>query len=309
VDGVDDMSNGHLSFLETLDKRVVPANMLAVYENEWEEKRPSSQLLLIQGDFVHDNVLSRIRAGYYDYIFHLAANPRVSYSIEKPVETTETNVMKTVTLFSHAKGNIQRLIFSSSSAVYGDVEELPTFESIQGYPQSPYGLQKLVCEQFAQMFCQIYDLDIVCLRYFNVYGPRQYGDSPYSTAVSAWCHATKDGRSLRSDGDGTQTRDMVYVKDVVNANILAAQHSGIFQGKAYNIATGTSYSNNEILKSFTDTFSNLEITHAPERPGDVKHTLAEIHKATQDFGYTPQFDFKEGLKETFEWWELGDSNG
>jgi UDP-glucose 4-epimerase len=309
VDGVDDMSNGHLDFLHPLPTRTVLADMLGMYEKDWETQRSHDEVLLIQGDFVHDNVLSRIRNRRYDYIFHLAANPRVSYSVEKPVETTETNVMKTITLFSHSIGKIQRLIFSSSSAVYGDVEGLPTLESVHGDPQSPYGLQKKVCEQFADMFCALYDIDIVCLRYFNVYGPRQFGNSPYSTAVSAWCHATHDSRPLRSDGDGQQSRDMVFVGDVVDANILAAQYKGEFKGKAYNIATGDSHTNNEILQVFISQFPTIEIDHAPHRPGDVKHTLADISKAHQDFGYVPQVKFKDGLSKTLKWWELGENNG
>jgi len=303
VDCVDDLSNGHFEFLEPLNVRAVPADILHIYERDVSEDKPD--VLLIQGDFAHENVLSRISAGTYNVIFHLAANPRVEYSVKRPVETTETNVFKTVTLFYYAIGNVDKVIFSSSSAVYGNVENLPTPESTVGVPQSPYALQKLVGEQYAQLFGDLYNLEIVSLRYFNAYGPRQFGDSPYSTAVSAWCDKAKLNEPLRSDGDGEQTRDLVFVDDIVNANILAANASpGTLSGEVFNIATGERYSNNEILAKFQNKFENIEITNAPERPGDVKHTLADVSKATRVLGYSPSISLDEGLKKTWKWWGL-----
>ena len=303
VDGVDDMSNGHLGFLEPLNVRTIPANLLYFYDKKEEDDTPD--VLMIQADFAHEYVLSRVKTGIYDVIFHLAANPRVGYSVERPVETTETNVLKTIALFYYAVGNVDRVVFSSSSAIYGNIDKLPTNETIATNPASPYALQKRICEDYAKLFTDLYGLETVCLRYFNAYGPRQLGDSPYSTAISAWCHKVKLEEPLRSDGDGEQTRDMVYVGDIVNANILAAEAKpGMLSGEVFNIATGKRYSNNEILTKFQGKFGNVEVDHAPSRAGDVKHTLADISKAYEVLGYEPQVSLDEGLRKTGEWWGL-----
>ena len=143
----------------------------------------------------------------------------------------------------------------------------------------------------------------MCLRYFNVFGPGQLGDSPYSTAVAAWCHAAKNGLPLRSDGDGEQTRDMCFVDNTVHANILAANSERKFSGECYNIACGSSVSNNQILDYFRANF-DVNVRHAPERAGDVKHTLADITRATEDLGYSPLVTFWEGLEQTINWWNL-----
>jgi nucleoside-diphosphate-sugar epimerase len=308
VDVVDDMSNGHLEFLEGLSLRVVPTGALAHYEKEYEEE-DNRDILIMTGDFAADDVLARIRSGKYDVVFHLAANPRVEYSVKFPVHTTEVNVFKTVALFKVCVDSKTRVVFSSSSAVYGDAESLPVREATRGLPQSPYGLQKLVGEQYADIFCRLYDADIVCLRYFNVYGPRQLGDSAYSTAVSAWCNAIFNQNSLRSDGDGTQTRDMIYVGDVVEANVKAAIAGIKFTGQALNIATGVSISNNEILKMFEEHFPEAEVAHAPRRPGDVMHTLADTELAESTIDFKAKTDFNRGLVQTLMWWKEEAGNG
>ena len=193
---------------------------------------------------------------------------------------------------------------ASSSSVYGDANVIPTDESVSRNPKSPYALQKSALEDYCRLFGRLYDLDTVCLRYFNVFGPGQYGDSPYSTAVSAWCDAIKNGRPLRSDGDGTQSRDMCHVDNVVSANILAAQASNKLMGNAYNICCGNRVENREILRYLTDRFQNVEVRHAPWRPGDVMHTQGDWSAANRDFGYTPIVSFWEGLEKTLSWWEI-----
>ena len=173
-------------------------------------------------------------------------------------------------------------------------------------PRSPYALQKYVCEQFASLFSDLYDLDIVCLRYFNAYGPRQFGDSPYATAIAAWCDKVRDGSPLRSDGDGSQSRDMVFVGDIAAANVLAANRVEKFSGDVYNVATGSRYTNNMILDMFRKEFGDLSITQAPERPGDVRHTQADIHRATKELGFHAGVSLQEGLYKTWNWWGLND---
>jgi nucleoside-diphosphate-sugar epimerase len=309
VDVIDDMSNGYLELLSGLDMRVVPIDLLApFYESNF--KRDDSTVLVVQGDFSHGAILENIINKSYDIVFHQAAIPRVSYSVENPSETTNVNVGSTVRLFEACKGNVKRVVWASSSSVYGGAEILPTAESTPKSPKSPYAWQKSAVEDAALMFGTLYGLDIVCLRYFNAFGPGQYGDSPYSTAVSAWCHAVKNNLPLRSDGDGTQSRDLCYVDNIVHANMLAAMSDieGGFMGKCYNIACGDRTSNNQILENILGKFPNAVINHAPWRPGDVMHTQANINKAKEDFGYEPLVRFWDGFERTLDWWGIN-SNG
>ena len=224
VDVVDDMSTGNLELLSDLNIRVLPnGSFFTMYMMQMPEgsRRKNNEVIVIQDDFAADNVLNAVYQGSYDVVFHQAALPRVSYSVEEPWHTTDANILKTVRLFEAARGAVDRIVWASSSAVYGE-DKLPINETAIKKPKSPYAWQKSSIEDFAKQCWDLYALDIVCLRYFNVFGPGQYGDSPYSTAVSAWCHATKSGLECRSDGDGSQSRDMCYVDNIVSANILAA---------------------------------------------------------------------------------------
>jgi len=324
VDVVDNMTGGSLESLADQKTRVLPSSdfishfyrslgptgQANVSPVQFEE-RGKDTILVIQDDLASQGMLDHITFDSYDVIFHEAAIPRVSYSVENPSETTSENILKTVMLFEAAAGHVKRIVWASSSSVYGGAESRPTHEYERGriLPKSPYAWQKFAIEDYAKMACDLYDIDIVCLRYFNVFGPGQLGDSPYSTAVAAWCHATKNNLPLRSDGDGEQTRDMCYIDNVVHANILAAnsdQHgfgpSG-FRGRCYNVACGTSVSNNDILNFFKENF-NVKVEHTPERIGDVKHTLADLSRTTAELGYKPLVTFWEGLEETIRWWQL-----
>jgi nucleoside-diphosphate-sugar epimerase len=300
IDIVDDMSNGHYEFLDGLEIKVVPCQLGHIFDDQ--TKIDKNKILVLEGDFVSDEIVRRVVEKKYDVIFHCAANPRVEYSVQNPLETTNENLMKTVRLFTHSIGNVKRIVFSSSCSVYGDPKDLPTSENQEIDPNSPYALQKLSCEHFAKVYCKLYDLDIVCLRYFNVYGPNQYGGSPYSTAIVSWCDKVKNDQPLRSDGDGTQTRDMVFVEDVARANLLAASREKDFLGECINIGTGESLSNNEILEIFNSKFPDLKIVNAPPRPGDVKHTLCCTQKAEKELGFKAHHDLKQGIEKVFEWW-------
>jgi len=296
VDIVDNMMNGHEEFLKDYEIRNSFPGLR--YGNESRE-----YIRFFEGDFAED-ILRTVASGIYDVIFHLAAVPRVSFSVEYPAETTDANLNKTVKLFDAARLSKTRVVFSSSSSVYGGADVLPTQESYPKSPKSPYAWQKSACEDIAKLFCQLYDeSDIVCLRYFNVFGPNQYGDSPYSTAVSAWCNAVKNGLTCRSDGDGTQSRDLCYVDNVVEANLLAAFKERRFTGDCYNIACSDSTTNADILTYFIDNFG-AKVKHAPWRPGDVMHSKANITKAKKELGYEPKVKFWEGLERTVKWWGL-----
>ena len=281
VVGVDDLSSGNLKLLEGV-----------------------SGLRLVINDFASKAIIDAIQAQEFDIVFHLAAIPRVSFSVENPALTTDVNVGRTVCLMEACRGNITRFVYSSSSSVYGGADTLPTPVTYPRDPKSPYAWQKSCVEDLLRTFGNLYDFDSVCLRYFNVFGPNQYGDSPYSTAISAWCHAVKNGTPLRKDGSGEQSRDMCYVDNVVDVNIRAANHEGVFRGEAFNVACGDRTSNNEILDAFKERFGDLQIDEAPFRPGDVMHTQADISETERVFGYKPLVRFWEGLEKTFEWWDI-----
>ena len=303
VDVVDNMSNGSLENLEGLNFKTFIGDLVNIYENQVEQ-RPTDQVWVIENDFASDAVLARIQQKMYDVVFHQAAVPRVSYSVENPVETTEENLMKSVRLLTACLGNVRRVVAASSSSVYGGADIMPTPELTPKNPKSPYALQKSCLEDFAVLFSGLYDLDVVLLRYFNVFGPGQLGDSPYSTAVSAWCNSIADNRPLRSDGDGSQSRDMCYVDNVVDANVLAAFAEKRFSGESYNVCCGERTTNRQILEFLRDRYPGVTIVDAPWRAGDVMHTLGDYSAAQRDFGYVPKVTFWDGLEKTLKWWKL-----
>ena len=263
---VDDMSNGRLEFLN---------------------KKYRKSSLFIKADFADDVILSKIKNKQFDYVVHLAAKPRVSYSVEYPLETHETNVNKTLKLIDACKGNIKRFIFASSSSVYGGAENLPTSETEHKDPKSPYALQKSIIEDYLELYSKFYYLDSVSLRFFNVFGPNQLGDSPYATALAAWLTSIKRNENLRSDGNGLQTRDMCPVDTVVKAIKASILFDGQLNAQPINVATGTSLSNKEILTYLQNRYKNIKILEAPERPGDVKHTLANVELLQTVLNVTP----------------------
>lgn len=281
IDIVDNMSNGHIEFLD-VDLRS---------ERLWVE------------DFAAYEVLKKISNKEYDYVFHLAANPRVTYSIENPVETHETNVLKSLMLLEACKGNIKRLVFAASSSAYGNAETIPTNEECPDNPKSPYALQKAIIEKYLKLYNELYGLDSACLRFFNVFGPNQLGDSPYSTAICAWLTAIKRGKSMRSDGDGSQSRDMCYVDNVVDCLIKAAVVEKKLNAEVLNVGVGVSVSNAEILSYLKKKYPQAVSHDAPWRPGDVMHTKSDITKAKSLVGYEPKVDVWRGLDNTIKWFE------
>lgn len=303
VEGVDDLSSGDLDTLSDLQFRTVHGQLLPQYDAA--STGPSSGgLLVVTDDFASASILQRVAEKRYDVIFHLAANPRVEYSVKFPALTTNENVQKTVELMSAAIDNIERFVFASSSACYGNVEQLPTTEDCPSTPTSPYGLQKLVVEAYGRLYSELYGTDFAALRFFNVYGPGQDGSSPYSTAISAWCTKLKNGEPLRSDGDGTQSRDLVYVEDVASALIATANRSERIGFGVFNVCTGQAYENRQVLSKLGEFFPDALVNHAPERPGDVKHTLGSFQKLQDTVGWSPEVSFWDGLNRTLSWWGL-----
>jgi len=236
-----------------------------------------------------EDVLHCLPNEAFDYVFHLAACPRVEYSVEKPSYTMKQNVLVTSALLEWAKDHgVKRVIFSSSSAVNGNGD---------GIPESPYGLHKLMNEMECRLYSKLYDLDTVCLRYFNAYSEdQQYGGS-YSTAICAWMEMIKLEKPLRIDGDGEQTRDLVHVEDIVSANIFCMNYKENFNGKWFNVGTGESVSLNEI-RDFINKNHEVMWNYAPGRAGDVKHTKADISELNS-LGWKPNVSIREGLKRCF----------
>jgi UDP-glucose 4-epimerase len=236
----------------------------------------------------------------FDVVFHQAALPSVLYSVEKPYVSFRNNVQDTTVLMldeARRGRNIGRIVFASSAAVYGNSKVLPVTEDSPKVAESPYGLQKYICEQLLELNSRTSDVDSVSLRYFNAYGPYQYNKGVYATAVSCWLNAIKDGEPLRKDGTGEQSRDMVFVDDIVNANILAATCKKNLNGIALNIASGVEISNNEILDMLKSRFK-FDIKQAPFREGDIMRTRASIDLAKEVIGYQPMVSFENGLNKT-----------
>lgn len=243
------------------------------------------------------------------YVFHFAAVPRVTYSVEHPSETTKVNIYGTVVLLEKAKNHgVKRVIISSSSSVYGGAKNLPTNESENSpNPKSPYAMQKYVDEMFCKLFSALYGMDTICLRYFNVFGPGQFGDSPYASVISGWLESLYFPNSKKAfiEGDGEQTRDFCYVDNVVDANILAMQSKKRFDGDYFNIANGERTSVNEVKKLIEEfTGMKIDLDYKPTRTGDVRDSHGDVSKAKLALGYEPKVTFSEGLKRTVEWFKV-----
>ncbi|MBT7703505.1 NAD-dependent epimerase/dehydratase family protein, partial [Candidatus Peregrinibacteria bacterium] len=233
-----------------------------------------------------------------DLVFHEAAIASMPISIEDPIMTHDVNLSGTLNVFMAAKdNNIKRVVYASSAAVYGEPDKTPQIETDNLNPLSPYAFHKLGNESYAQIFSDLYEIEIVGLRYFNVYGERQDPSSPYSGVISKFIDLMKAQQQIIVFGDGEQTRDFVYIKDVVAANLLAAEKENL-GGEVFNVGTA---SKTTILDLFTVLAEYLDYElkpdFAPERPGDIKHSRSSIEKAQELLGFNPAYDLKTGLKE------------
>jgi UDP-glucose 4-epimerase len=239
-------------------------------------------------------------------IFHEAAIPSVPRSVEDPVSSNHAGVSGTVQLLVAAKdASVRRVVFAGSSAVYGNTPTLPKHEEMPPHPISPYAVSKLAGEHYLQSFTQVYGLETVTLRYFNVFGPYQDPTSEYSGVLAKFTLKMLAGETPTIFGDGEQSRDFTYIDNVVHGNLLAAAAPAErVSGGVFNVATGTRISLNEtveILKAATG-YSG-EVKYAPERGGDVKHSLADIRRAKECLGYEPVVHFREGLERTVAWFK------
>ena len=277
---LDNLASGHLENLESI----------------------KDDITFVRGDIQDEKVLAEVAEGC-DAVFHQAAVVSVTKTVTEPVSSTAVNDLGTLKVLEAARrNNVQRVILASSSAVYGDDPQLPKIESMTPHPLSPYAVQKLTNEYYAFLYHRLYDLETVCLRYFNVYGPRQDPSSPYSGVISIFMARATSGSAPIIYGNGHQTRDFVFVKDVVQANILAAS-SEAAAGQVFNVGTSDSIEINTLWYKIARLAQcALEPEYADARPGDIVHSLAGIQKARERLGFRPSKSFDEGLAQTFAWY-------
>jgi nucleoside-diphosphate-sugar epimerase len=243
-----------------------------------------------------------------DYILHEAAVPSVPKSVLDPLGSNRANVDGTLNLLVAARdARVKRVVYAASSSAYGDTPTLPKREDMPANPISPYAVAKLAGEFYMTSFYRCYGLETVCLRYFNIFGPRQDPTSPYSGVLAKFITLMLNGEPPAIFGDGTQSRDFTYVDNAIQANLLAAKApAGKVAGQVFNVAAGRRVDLNEtfqVLKKITGYAG--EVTYQSERAGDIKHSLADISRAARYLGYKPSVDFEEGLRRTVEWYRKG----
>ncbi|MGA7524230.1 MAG: NAD-dependent epimerase/dehydratase family protein [Acidobacteriaceae bacterium] len=291
VRGLDNLSTGKVSNLDTI----------------------LDEMDFTQGD-IRDPTLMKQLCDGVDVVFHQAAVASVAHSVADPVATHDINVTGTLNVLAAARAaGVARVVYAASSAIYGDSGRLPMQEHMAPAPMSPYAVQKLTGEHYMNLFAQIYGLETVCLRYFNVFGPHQAADSSYSGVLARFIVAMLRGTALHIYGDGRQTRDFTYVQDVVRANEMAAFAPWrSLTRRCYNIANGRSYSLLEVYETLSDLTGYHELpTFAIAREGDIRHSLADITMARRELGYQPEVTIQDGLRRTVEWYaeSLGTAAG
>jgi len=276
-------------------------------------RRENLQEVIAQIDFREADVLDidavQSACRGVDYVLHQAAIPSVPKSIADPARSNRVNVEGTVNVLIAARdAGVKRVVYAASSSAYGDTPTLPKREDMMPVPLSPYAVAKLAGEMYMRVFYGVYGLPTVCLRYFNIFGPRQDPTSQYSAVLAKFITLMLRGERPTIYGDGEQSRDFNYIDNAVAANLLAttAPESDV-AGETFNIATGRRYNLNEtvaLLKPLTGYAGDVE--HAPERSGDIKHSLADISRAQEKLGYQPLVDFEEGLRRTVEWYRMSE---
>jgi nucleoside-diphosphate-sugar epimerase len=275
---LDDLSNGLESNLAPFGKRVE----------------------LIPGD-IRDRATVAAAMKGVSTVLHLAALGSVARSVADPVTSNAVNVSGTLNVLHAAhEAGVRRFVFSSSSSVYGENPALPKHEELVPIPVSPYAVSKLAGEHYTRVFARLYRIETVCLRYFNVFGPRQRPDSPYAAVIPLFMRGALQATPLTIYGDGQQSRDFTYVTNVVRANLLAARVPGV-SGRVFNVACGERYSLLDIVRSLEATVGRkLDVVHEKPRAGDVRHSLADVGAAREALGYEVEVGFDEGLGRTWE---------
>jgi UDP-glucose 4-epimerase len=285
---LDDLSLGNLSNLD------------------W--KRNGDALEFVRGDVTNEKLARQLMAGC-EWVFHEAALPSVPFSVAQPVQSNAHNLDAALQLLVLAKdAGVKRFVFASSSAIYGDTDVATKHEQLPPDPLSPYALQKYAAEKYGQLFYKLHGLTTVSLRYFNVFGPRQAFDSPYSGVIAKFCTNSLQGKAPTIYGDGKQTRDFTYIENVVQANLLAVKAPARkVAGKVFNIATGRSVSLLDLVAELNYlTGQSLTPQFKPARAGDVRFSTADITAARKNLGYRQKITLREGLKKTLDFYRSSD---
>lgn len=264
--------------------------------------RVIKEIEFIQGDLRNIDDLRKSVKGV-DTVFHIGAIPSVTRSVKDPITSNEANVDGTLNLLVASKeAGVRRLVYSGSSSAYGDKIELLKSEELSPAPLSPYAVSKLTGEYYCSVFSKLYGIETVVLRYFNVFGPRQDPSSPYSGVISIFIRQMISGEKPTVYGDGEQSRDFTFVKNVVNANIAASERQGI-SGSLINVACGMRITLNELINELNVILgTNLQPIYFEPRAGDIKHSLADIKRANKLLDYSPEVSFSDGLNKTVEWY-------
>jgi nucleoside-diphosphate-sugar epimerase len=265
----------------------------------------AGQIELVEGDILDDAALGRAVEGA-ELIFHHAAIPSVPKSMAEPIENHAANATGTIRVLEQARrARVRRVVYAASSAAYGEDPVLPKIETMPPAPISPYGGSKLAGEQYMQIYARAYGLETVCLRYFNVFGPRQDPQSEYAAVIPKFITVALAGKQPRIFGDGSQSRDFCYIDNVIEANFKAASADARqVSGGVFNIACGQATDLNQVVALIGD-FLGRKIApiHEPERAGDIKHSWADIGAARARLGYTAAVSFAEGLGRTIDWYK------
>lgn len=235
-----------------------------------------------------------------DYVFHQAAVPSVPRSVDDPVTSTDANCTGTATVLNEARtADVDTVVVASSSSIYGATEQLPKVETMVERPESPYALSKYYTEKLALQFSDLYDIDTVALRYFNIFGPKQDPDGEYAAVIPKFVDLMLNDEQPVIYGDGEQSRDFTYIENAIEANVLAAE--GDVSGEAFNVGTGGRVTVNELVERINDQLgTTITPIHDDPRPGDVRHSHADISKARELLGYEPVVTFDDGLERTIE---------
>jgi UDP-N-acetylglucosamine/UDP-N-acetylgalactosamine 4-epimerase len=288
-----------------VEKVRVIDNLSNGYKENIQEFLGHPKFDFVEADIRHYDHMLELTKGF-DVISHQAALGSVPRSIKDPMSSTAVNIDGTVNMmFAAVQNKISRIILACSSSTYGDSAELPKKEERIGKPLSPYAITKLAIELYADVFAKTYGLDYVGLRYFNIFGPKQSPDNPYAAVIPLFCKAFLEGKQPVINGDGSHSRDFTFVDNAVQANMLAIfSENKQALNQVYNVACGEQTSLNEMIALLNE-ISQKKITaiYGPERPGDVKHSKADISKIKDLLGYQPEVLFNEGLAKIYQWYQ------
>jgi len=262
-----------------------------------------NRIELVEGDVTDTEAVRRAVKGC-EVVYHQAALASVPRSVANPIATHRACVDGTLEVLLAARdGGVRRVVYAASSSAYGNSARLPKSEADPTAPLSPYAVAKLAGEQYCAAFSEVYRLETVRLRYFNVFGPRQTPDSPYAAVIPLFIHALTSGKGPTIHGDGSQSRDFTFVADVVQANLLAADAPGV-SGRVYNVACGRQTSLLQLIEVLNGLLgTKIAPQHTSPRAGDVKHSLADVQRARDELGYRPTTDVVAGLKACLRWWQ------